>query len=267
MTRLITLTALFLIFCVSPAFSQINKSKEFPNVFNSPAADSTPAWSQSVLQMEVVVKKGDADAEVQYANGTVVSKDGLLVSVLDEPGSNQAELGGIESASILMLDGTGVAAELMAYEPTYGVAIFRVNGLNLRPFTLSKAPLVANRRINWHTVYNRGPKTFLYSRPLRVHKAKHQVGETEDLCEVVCTGVSGLSADRTGSALVALDGTLVGIMGWHEHWNITPKNEPPQKKLAYAVPAHVIMRLLEDEMARDNHARPVGISNVDRSEE
>ena len=63
MTRLITFTAAFLLFCVSPAFSQVNKSKEFPNVFHSPAADSTPSWVRSVLQMEVVVKKGESDAQ------------------------------------------------------------------------------------------------------------------------------------------------------------------------------------------------------------
>ena len=246
MSRLITLTAVSLLFCVSPAFSQVNESKEFPNVFHSPAADSTPQWFRPVLQMEVVVKKGDADAQIQYANGTVVSKDGLIVSVLDEPGANQKKSGGVESASILMLDGSSAPAAFVAYEPAYGVAIFRVKGLELRPLTLSKAPLVAKRRLNWHTVYRRGRKTFLYTRPLQVHKAKHQMKKTEDLCEVVCTGVSGLSPDRTGSALVALDGTLLGIMGWHKHWNITPKNSPPRKKLAWAVPAHVIARLLKE---------------------
>ena len=246
MTRLITFTAAFLLFCVSPAFSQVNKSKEFPNVFHSPAADSTPSWVRSVLQMEVVVKKGESDAQIQYANGTVVSKDGLIVSVLDEPGANQNKSGGIQSASILMLDGSGAPAEFVAYEPAYGVAIFRVKGLEVRPWALSKAPLVAKRRLKWHTIYRRGRRTYLYTRPLSVHKAKHQMAKTKDLCEVTCTGVSALSADRTGSALVALDGTLVGIMGWHKHWNITPKNSPPRKKLVWAVPARVIARLLKE---------------------
>lgn len=246
MVRLITLTTAFLLFCVSTAFSQINESKEFPNVFHSPAADSTPSWSRSVLQMEVVVKKGDSDVQIQYVNGTVVSKDGLIVSVLDEPGKNQAEAGGIQSASLLMLDGSGAPVEFVAYEPAYGVAVFRGKELDIRPLALSKAPLVANRQLNWHTVYRRGPKTYLYTRPLRINKAKHQVAETEDLCEVVCTGVSGLSADRTGSALVALDGTLLGIMGYHKHWNVGPKNQSPRKKTAWAVPAHVIARLLAE---------------------
>jgi hypothetical protein len=207
--------------------------------------DSTPSWVRSVLQMEVVVKKGDSDAQIQYANGTVVSRDGLIVSVLDEPGTNQKESGGIESASILLLDGSGAPAEFVAYEPAYGVAVFRAKGLDLRPWALSTAPPVANRRANWHTVYKQGRKTYLYTRPLRVHKAKHQMADTEDLCQMIDPGTSSLNADRSGSALVALDGTLLGIMGWHKHWNVSPKNQSPRTKTAWAVPADVIARLLE----------------------
>lgn len=245
MARLIALTTTFVLICVSSAFSQINESKEFRNVFHSPAADSTPSWVRSVLQMEVVVKKGDSDAQIQYANGTVVSRDGLIVSVLDEPGTNQEEFGGIESASILLLNGSGAPAEFVAYEPAYGVAVFRTKGLDLRPLALSTAPPVANRRANWHTVYKQGRKTYLYTRPLRVHKAKHQMADTEDLCQMIDTGTSSLNADRSGSALIALDGTLLGIMGWHKHWNVSPKNQSPRTKTAWAVPADVIARLLE----------------------
>lgn len=246
MIRLIAIVATLLLLPISPALSQINKSKEFAGVYHSPAADSTPSWARSVFQMEVVVKKGDGEAQIQYANGTVVSRDGLLVSVLDEPGTNQDESGGIQSASILLLDGGGAPAEFVAYEPEYGVAIFRAKGLEMRPLALSKAPLVAKRKINWHTVYKNGRKTYLYSRPLQVNSAKHSVGEADDLCQVICTGTSALSAARTGSALVALDGTLVGIMGYHKHWNVSPKNQSPRTKTAWAVPAHVIAGLLDE---------------------
>ncbi len=213
MVRRITLSTAFLLSCVSPAYSQVNESRKFSNVFHSPAAKSTASWVWSVLQMEVVVKQGDSDARIQYANGIVVSKEGLMVSVLNEPGSNTNESGGIESAAVLMLDGSGVPAELVAYKPDYGVEIFRVSGLDLRPLALSKGPLVADRRVNWHAVYKQGSRTILYSRPLRIHKAKHQMADTEDLCQMIDPGTSALNAERTGSGLVALDGTLIGIMG------------------------------------------------------
>jgi len=230
----------------SPAYSQVSKSKEFPNVFHSPAADSTPRWISSVLQMEVVVKKGESDPQIQYVNGTVVSKDGLIVSVLDEPGANKDKSGGIASASVLLLDGSGVAAQFVTFEPAYGIAIFHAKGLEVRPLTLSKAPPVANQRANWHTVYKDGRRTYLYTRPLRVHKVQYQMAETEDLCQIIDPGTSALSEERTGSALIGLDGTLLGIMGYQKHWNVTPKNSPPRRKLAWAVPGPVIARLLEE---------------------
>lgn len=252
MVRQLNFTAvcLFAVTCLysggAPVYSQVNESKEFPDVYHSPAADSTPPWYRSVLQMEVVVKKGDEDAQIQYANGTVVSKDGLLVSVLDAPDASNDGESGIQSAAVLLLDGSSAPVELVKYEPTYGVAVFRAKGLDVRPIRLSKAPPVAKRQINWHTVYRRGPKTYLYTRPLEVHKATYQVGGAEDLCEVTCKGVSGLSSDRTGSALVALDGTLLGIMGYQKSWNVTPKNAGPRQKFAWAVPANVLERLLEE---------------------
>jgi hypothetical protein len=110
---------------------------------------------------------------------------GLIVSVLDEPGANQNKSGGIESASVLMLDGSGAPAEFVAYEPAYGVAVFRAQGLELRPLSLSKAPPVSNRRANWHAIYKQGRKTYLYTRPLRVHRATDQIADTEDLCQML----------------------------------------------------------------------------------
>lgn len=60
------------------------------------------------------------------------------------------------------------------------------------------------------------------------------------------SGGAGGVRDLGGvESAVALDGTLLGIMGYHKHWNVTPKNSPPRKKLAWAVPAQVIARLLE----------------------
>lgn len=245
MTQPLSLTAATLLLCASPAFSQVNESREFPNVIHSPAAKSTPTWVRSVLQMEVVVKRGEAEPKVQYVNGTVVSKEGLVVSVLNQPGANENEAGGIQSASVLTLDGGGAPAEFVSYDPAYGVGLFRVKGLDVRPIALSKTPLVANRRLTWHTIYRDGRKTILYTRPLRTHKSKHAIGSTEDLCSVIDRGTSALSAERTGSALVALDGTLVGLMGWQKHWNVTPKNIVPRTKTAWAVPASVIARIIE----------------------
>lgn len=226
--------------------------RELPGVFPSPASDAAPLWARSVFQMEVL-REGDEGPQAQYANGTVVSKDGLLVSVLDLPGSNEKKSGGIQSASVLMLDGAVAPAKLVAYQAEYGVAIFRANGLDARPFLLSRAPLAAKRRLNWHTVYTRGRKTFLYSRPLRVNRAHHQVGETSELCQVACPGTSALSPARTGSALVALDGTLLGVMGYQKHWSRGPASASPGAKTAWAVPASVIANLLE-ELASDESA-------------
>ena len=127
--RLTTVLTIALMSCVSTAFSQLSVSKEYANVIRSPAAKSTPKIFRSVLQMEVVIRQGEADAEIIDANGTAVSKDGLLVSVIAEPGENQDENGGIESATVLNLDGSGVAASLVSYAPEYGVAVFRANGL------------------------------------------------------------------------------------------------------------------------------------------
>jgi len=244
--RLTTVLTIALMSCVTPAFSQLSVSKEYANVIHSPAAKSTPKIFRFVLQMEVVIRKGEADAEIIDANGTAVSKDGLLVSVIAEPGENQDENGGIESATVLNLDGGGVAASLVSYAPEYGVAVFRANGLKLPPIAQSTASHVTNRRVNWRTVYRQGDRTVLYSRPLRVHAATHEKAETKDLCEMIDPGTSALSAPRSGSVLIALDGTLLGIMGRLKHWNVTPKNTPPRRKLAWAVPAKLIARLIDE---------------------
>lgn len=254
MLRLIALTAALSLLSASPAVvakekrkrkPNINASKEYPNVYHSPSAVSTPKVFRSVLQMEIVVKQGDADARVVYANGTVVSKDGLLVSVVAEPGTKSDESGGIQSASVLFLDSRSAAAKLVSYAPAYGVAIFRVKGLDLPPLKLAKSSLVAKRHVNWHTVFKNGRKTFLYTRPLRIDTPAYELGGTKDLCRIIDPGSTSLTAERSGSAVVGLDGSLLAVMGRQKHWHKTPKNAPPRKKLAWAVPATVISRLLE----------------------
>ena len=233
----------------TPVFAQkkvrpdINASKEFSGVYHSPSADTTPKVFHSVYQMEIVVKRGDTDAQVRYANGTVVSTN-VIVSVVDAPHTTTEETGGIVSAALLLLDGGGAAADLLAYEPAYGIALFRVRDLELRSLRLSKAPLIANRRVTWNAVFRQGRKTYLYRRPLRISKAELQVEDTTDLCEIMDDGSSSLNADRSGSALVGLDGTLTAIMGRQKHWTVTPKTTTPRKKLAWAVPASVIERLV-----------------------
>ena len=232
----------------SPAIKKpspdVNASREYPGVFHSPSADEMPRVFRSVFQLEVVIKRGEQDAQVIYADGTVIASDGLIATVLDEPDTNQEALGGIESATLLMLDGNSAAAKVLAYDPAYGVAILRVEGLDLPHLTLSRKSLAARQRVSWHAVYKDGRRTFLYTRPVRIHKPAHTVGKTEDLCEIVDTGSSALSAERSGSALVTHDGSLVALMGRQKHWNVTPRNEQPRKKLAWAVPAHVIARLV-----------------------
>ena len=222
----------------------INESKEYENVIHSPAADSTPKVFRSVLQMEIVVKRGEKEPEIIYANGTAISKEGLLVSVVDEP-RPKADALSIESASVLLLGGEGAEAELISFDPTYGVAIFDAKGLTTPRLRLSNAPPVANRRTNWSTVYRAGEKTILYSRPLRIHKSTFKHGEAADLCEVIDHGTSALTAERSGSAIVAYDGSLVALMGRLKHWNVTPKNVKPRYKTAWAVPASVIKRLVQ----------------------
>ncbi|MDA0282633.1 MAG: hypothetical protein O3B13_17225 [Planctomycetota bacterium] len=69
---------------------------------------------------------------------------------------------------------------------------------------------------------------------------------------------STVCAEWTGSPLIALNGTLAGIMGWHKHWNGTPKNSPPLNKLAWAAPAHVIARLLK--VAGDQERTHIGLA-------
>ncbi len=69
----------------------INVSKEYPNVIHSPSAESTPPVFRSVLQMEIVVKEGDAEPAIRYADGVVVRKDGLMACVLDSADSKLTE--------------------------------------------------------------------------------------------------------------------------------------------------------------------------------
>ena len=260
MARPTLLATALIAVCVAPALAQktkkkvkpnINRSKEFRNVFHSPSADETPKVFRSVLQMEIVIKKGDADATVIYANGIVVSKDGLIASVVAAPSTDKDANGGIQSASVLFLDGSGADASLVTFDAAHGTAVFRVKGLEAPPLRLSKAPLVANRLLNWHAVYKIGGKrTFLYTRPLRMYKTTYQVGETTDLCRLIDRGSSSLSAARSGSALVALDGSVVALMGRLKHWNVSPKNKSPRTKTAWAVPASVIAKLVESAKSK-----------------
>lgn len=254
MKKLIHPTVAFLLIAASSAMSQekqkinpnINASQEYSGVFHSPSADATPKVFRSIFQLEVVIKRGEEDARIVYADGTVVSRDGLIATVLDAPGSVQDELGGIESATLLMLDGGAADARVVAYDTAYGMAILRTENLDLPHLPLSERTLVANRRVDWHVVYRDGRKTYLYTRPLLIHKSAHTEGGTDDLCEIIDAGSSALSPERSGSALVAHDGSLVALMGRQEHWNVTPKNQRPRKKLAWAVPAQVISRELAE---------------------
>ena len=104
----------------------INRSTEYPNVYHSPSADSTPPAFRSIFQMEVVVKRGEEEAGVVYANGTVVTEKGHIASVIDVPNATTEDFGGIVSASVLTLDGGGAEAKLVSWEPAYGVAVFQV---------------------------------------------------------------------------------------------------------------------------------------------
>ena len=217
----------------------INESKEYPNVVHSPSADSTPSVFRSVLLMEIVVQEGEAEPAIRYADGVVVGRDGLLTCVVDSADSKlTAE--NIQGADVLLLDKTAVAAELVKWDALHGLALFRAKDLNHPALALSKRTLVAKRRLTWHCVYRNGPKTILYTRPLQVHKSKIAVGAAEDMCEVIDYGTSALTAERSGSALLSLDGQLVALMGRQPHWNVAPKNVRPRTKTAIAVPASVV---------------------------
>ncbi len=247
--RRLTLTVVSLVVLPSILMAQdeppnINQSKEFPNVYHSPSAESTPRAFRSVLKMELVVTPPSSEAEVRYANGVVLTSDGLVASVIDQPASKLAP-DTIESATLLLLDGSSVQAELVRYDAEHGLALFKAIDIGLPPLTLSKKPLVARRRLTWHTVFGDGYRTFLYYRPLQIHKAKQSVNGIDDLCEIIDTESSSLSAERSGSALLSLDGSLVALMGRQPHWNVSPKNVRPRTKVAWAVPAHVIAVLLD----------------------
>ena len=198
--------------------------------------------------MEIVIEKKGEDAQIQYANGTV-GGDGLLVTVLDEPGSNTEPSGGIQSGSLVFPDGSGAPVSLVSYDAEYGVAVFKAEGLDLPQLKISQAPPVLNRRLTLHTAYKNGRNTILSTRPLNIHKAKFERGGSKDLCRVIDLGTSALSVERSGSPLSAFDGTVVGIMGRHKHWDVSPKDVKPRLKLGWAVPADVIARLLEKPTA------------------
>lgn len=223
----------------------INESKEFKGVYHSPSADSTPAVFRSVLQMEIVVQEGDGEAEVRYANGVVVSRDGLIVSLFDRPASKLSEKN-IQSATALLLGGGAAEVILVKFDASHGLGIFRAEGLGLPALGLSKTPLVQKRRLSWHAVFRDGRKTFLYSRPLQVHHAKMSIEGVDDLCEIIDRASSSLNADRSGSALLSFDGSLVAIMGRQPHWNVSPKNVQPRTKTAWAVPAKVVADLIAE---------------------
>lgn len=222
----------------------VNESKEYPNVFHSPSAESTPAVFRSVLQMEIVVKEGDEEPALRYADGVVVGKDGLLACVLDAADSKLTEES-IEGADVLLLDKSSVAAELIKWDAAHGLALFRAKDLDQPALQLSKRTLVAKRRLTWHCVYSHGRKTCLYTRPLQVHKSKITVGATEDMCEVIDLESSALTAERSGSALLSLDSQLVALMGRQPHWNVSPKNVRARTKVAIAVPASVVAAAIE----------------------
>lgn len=225
--------------------ANINESKEYPNVIHSPSAESTPSVFRSVLQMEIVVKVGDKEPAIRYADGVVVGKDGLMACVLDAADSKlTAE--SIQGADVLLLDKTAVAAELVKWDAAHGFALFRAKDLNHPALQLSKRTLVAKRRLTWHCVYRDGRRIILYTRPLQVHKSKITVGETDDLCEVIDYGTSALSAERSGSALLSLDGQLVALMGRQPHWNVSPRNVRPRTKVAIAVPASVVSEAIKN---------------------
>lgn len=222
----------------------INESKEYPNVFHSPSAESTPPVFRSVLQMEIVVKEGDEEPAVRYADGVVVGEGGLLACVVDVADSQLTEES-IEAADVLLLDRSAVSAELIKWDAAHGLALFRAENLDPPALQLSKRTLVAKRRLTWHCVYSHGRKTCLYTRPLQVHKSKITVGATEDMCEVIDYESSALTAERSGSALLSLDGQLVALMGRQKHWNVSPKNVRPRTKVANAVPASVVAAAIE----------------------
>ena len=155
-----------------------------------------------------------------------------MVSVIAGPGEVKSPTGGAEDAVILMLDWSSMVATLVAFDSAHGVAAFRTAELEVPSLKLSKSKAVANRSLSWHAVYRQGKNTILYTRPLRVSKAAHELSGTEDLCEVINLGTSALTADRSGSPLLALDGSPVGLMGRQKHWNVSPKNVLPRENFA-----------------------------------
>ena len=253
MKQTLALTILLLIASSSMVVAQkkgrpnpnINESTEYPNVIHSPSAESTPPVFRSVLQMEIIVRDGDSEPEIRYADGVVVGKEGLLACVVDSADSKlTAE--SIEGADVLLLDKSAFAAELINWDAAHGLALFRAIDLKHPALELSKRTLVAKRRLTWHCVYQSGEQTILYSRPLQVHKSKVSVGATEDMCEIIDYGSSALTAERSGSAMLSLDGQLVALMGRQPHWNVSPKGVQPRTKVAVAVPAAVVSKAIEN---------------------
>jgi len=228
-------------------YPDINESKEYSNVIHSPSAESTPPVFRSVLQLEIAVEEENGEAAIRYANGVVVGSKKWIVCVLDQPNSNLS-VERIQSADILMLDGTSVSVKVDRVDAAHGLAVFRAAGLDAPALEISDRAPVAKRRLNWHAVYHQGQKTVLYSRPLQIHKARLTIGETDTLCEVIDHESSALSAERSGSALLSLDGRLVAVMGRQPYWNVSPRSVRPRTKVSWAVPAKVILQAIDEEM-------------------
>lgn len=222
----------------------INQSTEYKNVIHSPSADKTPQVFRSVLQLEIVYKPVGGEPEIRYADGVVIARGGLIASVLAEPGSEFTKES-LETVDILMLDGSSIPTEVVAVDPAHGLALVRAKDPNLPTLQLSQRTLVAKRKLNWHVVYRNGQKTILYTRPVEVYKTSFTSGGVDDLCLVIDHESSALTSVRSGSALLALDGSVIALMGRQPHWNVSPKNVVPRTKVAHAVPASIVAELLK----------------------
>ena len=209
----------------------------------APSADGTPTVFRSVFQLEIAVKPEEGEAEVRYADGVVVAKGGLIASVFAAPNSNMAN-SNIGSVDVLMLDGSAIPAKVVAVDALHGLALVRADDATLPALELSDRSPVAKRRLDWNAVFREGQKTILYSRPLQIHRSKVAVGEVDDLCQVIDHASSSLTAARSGSALLSLDGRLVALMGRQPHWDVSPKSVRPRTKVAHAVPARIVRQLI-----------------------
>jgi len=225
-------------------------------------ADSTDA----VVWIEAIIEEPLADSERKteavYMNGTVVSPDGLIAVVLGPREAQEEEFGGFSTANISFGDGRATRkARLVTYRPEYGVGLLKVDATDLPFLAPTSDPIAANQRL---TICAMGgydqPGNGYFVWKATVFQADHRIGNKGGFFAIVSSGPA--LGDHAGAALVSTSGHLQGILGRNTTTPVAvptspdgPAPDPTAPKL-WAIPAHVIARLIEKYLADSPESKP-----------